>query len=90
MERSIRWTAPLWAFVLTVSILLAGGGAVRIEYVTHKALHGGTVSFDIGSLHRAADKAADTAEAILPKRIAVAIAGFRHAVETVADWLKDR
>ena len=88
MNRLHRLSAPLWAFLLTVSILLGAGGAARVEYVSHYALHGGTVSFDIGALHRAAGDAADTALTIVPKRIAVAIAAFRHAVDTVTEWLK--
>lgn len=89
MNRLQRLSAPLWAFLLTVSVLLAAGGAARVEYVSHYALHGGTVSFDIGVLHRAADGAADTAQTIVPKRIAVAIAAFRNALDTVAGWLRD-
>lgn len=87
MNRLQRLSAPLWAFLMTVSILLAAGGAARVEYVTHYALHGGTVSFDIGALHRAADSAADTAQTVLPKRIAAAIGLFRRAENTVAAWL---
>ena len=89
MNRLQRLSAPLWAFVLTVSILLAAGGAVRVEYVSHRALHGGTVSLDIVALHGAADDAADTAERVLPKRIAVAVTAFRRAVDTVAGWLRN-
>ncbi|MBP3435828.1 MAG: hypothetical protein J6K62_05845 [Clostridia bacterium] len=87
MNRLQRLSAPLWAFVLTVSILLAAGGAVRVEYVSHRALHGGTVSLDIGALHGAVDDAADTAERVLPKRITVAIDAFRYAVDIIASWL---
>lgn len=88
MNRIQRLSAPLWAFLLTVSVLLAAGGAVRVEYVSHHALHGGTVSFDIGALHGAADGAADTAEAFLPQRIAVCMELFRRAVDTIASWIR--
>ena len=88
MNRIQRITAPLWAFLLTCSILLAACGAARVEYVSRKALHGNAVSWDIGILYDAADKATATAEAVLPPRLSVAVRLFHRATETIALWLK--
>ena len=88
MNRMQRITIPLWAFVLTLSVLLAAGGAARVEYVSHKALHGNAVSWDIRALHDTTDRAAATAEALLPPRISAAVRLFHRAVETIATWIR--
>ncbi len=87
MNRSTRIAAPLAAFILTAAFLAAAIGAVQVDYVSHRALHGETVTMDVAALHRTAKTATKTAEAVLPSRIAVAIEAFRHAVEVVAEWM---
>ncbi len=87
MNRRKRLLASISAFVLTVCFLLAMGGALRVEYATHRTLHGEGASFRATAVLDAADRTADTALRVLPARLSLAVNLGRRAVDTVAGWI---
>lgn len=84
MTRLQRFCAPLWAFLLTLGLLLGVGGAMRVEYVTHRTLHGEAASWDVAAWGDAARHLTDTAEALLSPRCRVVTAALRELVEAIA------
>ncbi len=68
MTRLQRICAPLWAFLLTLGVLLGVGCAARVEYVTHRTLHGHTAVTDVAAWDETVLRFADTAERYLPPR----------------------
>ncbi len=87
MNRLQRALAPLWAFVITLTLLLGVGGALRVESATRATLHGEGASFHMAAVHAATDRAAEAVTPLLPARTALPIQVFRRAVDAVAAWL---
>lgn len=90
MNRSTRIAAPLAAFILTAAFLVAAIGAVQVDYVSHRALHGEAVTVDVATLHDTAYTVTEAAEAVLPPRVTAVIAALRQTVDTLASWLTGR